>query len=94
MLAQSSKWHQILRTGLYGGHLPRFRAAVQSHGQIPGPRSALARCIIATDLLRLKRLAAARHPGLLELILRTYLGPAEAARIARADTPERQPALA
>jgi AcrR family transcriptional regulator len=33
-------------------------------------------------------------PVLTELILRTYLGPAEAARIARAEIPDRQPALA
>ena len=33
-------------------------------------------------------------PVLLELILRTYLGPAEAARIARAEAPVRQAALA
>jgi AcrR family transcriptional regulator len=32
-------------------------------------------------------------PVLLELVLRTYLGPAEARRIARAETPARQPAL-
>jgi AcrR family transcriptional regulator len=36
----------------------------------------------------------AHLPVLLELILRTYLGQAEAARIARAETPDRQPALA
>jgi AcrR family transcriptional regulator len=33
-------------------------------------------------------------PVLLELVLRTYLGPAEARRIARAEAPARQPALA
>jgi AcrR family transcriptional regulator len=33
-------------------------------------------------------------PVLLELVLRTYLGPSEASRIARAETPVRQPALA
>jgi AcrR family transcriptional regulator len=37
---------------------------------------------------------AAYLPVLLELVLRTYLGPAEAARIARAEAPPRQPALA
>jgi len=33
-------------------------------------------------------------PVLLELVLRAYLGPEEASRIARADAPTRQPALA
>jgi AcrR family transcriptional regulator len=37
---------------------------------------------------------AAYLPVLLELILRTYIGPAEAARIARAEMQARQPALA
>jgi AcrR family transcriptional regulator len=37
---------------------------------------------------------AAYLPVLLELILRTYLGPDEATRIARAETRSRQPALA
>ena len=38
---------------------------------------------------------AAYLPVLLELVLRTYLGQAEASRIARAKTPSaRQPALA